>query len=636
MLKDFFREFEKYGKEGGEYFTNTTDDKKYRIVGSMPQDKKSVQTVSLLGGGSAVKEYFCSYCPVTRAHGKGQSAPYTCEDCVKSPPPHGRECCHREFVCGKKAEELRALPADDPRQRYSIQRSTTVERTNAQRRAFLKDVLLIDADLVNKLPDAKLASTETNFFEEFDVTDLTVYSTSMRCVMKMLKIRGIENQQDINRTEKFAREIPIFDNLLKTGKLNNKQQEKDRKLRILLKYALFMGDLLFFCKQQESDTHDAIVKTIEMLVPCIMHGEMRIGETILTKLFRCALQEGTKEQGQARLSRCEKLMNARLGGVLVDNGEGVFIQIPYLDGIENHYDVAGINGDPRPAESQYHIQRDKDNDVKPTIKISCVRQRKFMSIIDQLIDIIFDEEPTAMQAVRRKQKAYFHSLFTMFKSCAEQLRFRNKFSEERIAQLQLSLDNFCHLFIKMFGATAVTNYIHDWHSGHMRYFLRRYGNLYIHANIGLESKMGQIKKLILRRSPNGGHEGAGNNRNCSYMTMKRFMLRTTIQMAAQLGEEPEDFLYEIRKPALVAHNSKRRDNYSKNKSKIKRKKKLDPVDDLATPADFFFVKIENNFYVRQKQMSKKRRISELDKAQSNKEDLVNLDVSRHEDSELSI
>lgn len=61
------------------------------------------------------------------------------------------------------------------------------------------------------------------------------------------------------------------------------------------------------------------------------------------------------------------------------------------------------------------------------------------------------------------------------------------FDEDRIRYTQkLVLDKFCSTYVSIYGGAKVTNYIHIWMSGHLRFFLNEFKNLYIYSNIGFE------------------------------------------------------------------------------------------------------------------------------------------------------
>jgi len=53
----------------------------------------------------------------------------------------------------------------------------------------------------------------------------------------------------------------------------------------------------------------------------------------------------------------------------------------------------------------------------------------------------------------------------------------------------------------------VSNYVHDLISGHIRFFLRKFGNIYRFGNVGFESFVGVVRSFVMRRTQEGGHSG---------------------------------------------------------------------------------------------------------------------------------
>jgi hypothetical protein len=81
----------------------------------------------------------------------------------------------------------------------------------------------------------------------------------------------------------------------------------------------------------------------------------------------------------------------------------------------------------------------------------------------------------------------FEAIVYQFRQIFRSLNRKEDFTEQQIRVLQKQMDGFCTDFIDGFSKHDVTNYIHVLQSGECRYFLRRYGSLYRHANIGLEA-----------------------------------------------------------------------------------------------------------------------------------------------------
>ncbi|KAJ1398139.1 hypothetical protein B484DRAFT_471863, partial [Ochromonadaceae sp. CCMP2298] len=131
----------------------------------------------------------------------------------------------------------------------------------------------------------------------------------------------------------------------------------------------------------------------------------------------------------------------------------------------------------------------------------------------------------------------------------------------QINSLQRTMDEFCRLFVHMYGRNNVTNYIHLLQAGHFRYFLRKFGNLYRHANIGLEACVKVMRTYWERGTQHGGFCGyaqpsAGNEATglepvgykevkkvfASPKAMSGFMINRTLYLCSLCTEQPEAYL----------------------------------------------------------------------------------------------
>jgi len=85
-------------------------------------------------------------------------------------------------------------------------------------------------------------------------------------------------------------------------------------------------------------------------------------------------------------------------------------------------------------------------------------------------------------------------LFITYNEISQELRRDDNMNETEIRDLQIKMDSFFVLFLKMFGKDAVTNYIHLWGSGEIRWFLLKYGSIHRHNTIALEALIGYIRR----------------------------------------------------------------------------------------------------------------------------------------------
>ncbi|KAJ1413921.1 hypothetical protein B484DRAFT_401933, partial [Ochromonadaceae sp. CCMP2298] len=94
-----------------EPYIHSRTGKGFNIASALPQDMKSMQTYSGLGGCSATKPYFSTYDACDCDH-KGMEAYFTCASClvarVQGHPSAEFPCCHMDFIGA--ADHAAALP----------------------------------------------------------------------------------------------------------------------------------------------------------------------------------------------------------------------------------------------------------------------------------------------------------------------------------------------------------------------------------------------------------------------------------------------------------------------------------------------------------------------------------------------
>ncbi|KAJ1437429.1 hypothetical protein B484DRAFT_392795 [Ochromonadaceae sp. CCMP2298] len=123
------------------------------------------------------------------------------------------------------------------------------------------------------------------------------------------------------------------------------------------------------------------------------------------------------------------------------------------------------------------------------------------------------------------------------------------------------MDKFCRVFVEAHGRNNVTNYIHFMQAGHFRYFLRRYGNLYRHSNIGLEACVKVMRTYYERGTQHGGFCGFAQPSDGDEATglepvaykkiakvystpraMSSFILNRTLYLCSLCTDQPEAYL----------------------------------------------------------------------------------------------
>ncbi|KAJ1382194.1 hypothetical protein B484DRAFT_440786 [Ochromonadaceae sp. CCMP2298] len=87
------------------------------------------------------------------------------------------------------------------------------------------------------------------------------------------------------------------------------------------------------------------------------------------------------------------------------------------------------------------------------------------------------------------------------------LRRPTDFTADEVDAAQLLMDGFCRALVAGYSVKDVTNYVHDLQAGHIRYFLRRHGNIYRHCNIGLEATVKVLRTFAQVGTQHAGHAG---------------------------------------------------------------------------------------------------------------------------------
>jgi len=83
----------------------------------------------------------------------------------------------------------------------------------------------------------------------------------------------------------------------------------------------------------------------------------------------------------------------------------------------------------------------------------------------------------------------------------ELLTVHRELDEEEIEQFQDYVDDFYEIWIEVFGdEEGITNYIHMLGSGHILYFMKKYGCLYLYSQQGWESLNNTIQAFIHQNS----------------------------------------------------------------------------------------------------------------------------------------
>jgi len=165
-------------------------------------------------------------------------------------------------------------------------------------------------------------------------------------------------------------------------------------------------------------------------------------------------------------------------------------------------------------------------------KVSQQKQRTLMRVVDKAIDIVFEECDNSLRLESVSEdyiihlKAQCKDLFRRMRNIFVILNKKEDFSDSEIEETQSELDKFCSRHRQIFTASQVTNYLHYFESGHLRYFLYRYRNLYRNSSVGVEANMRVVKNVYNHKIKCGTDPSK---------VIGQFMLRRCVLLANELN-----------------------------------------------------------------------------------------------------
>jgi hypothetical protein len=232
-----------------------------------------------------------------------------------------------------------------------------------------------------------------------------------------------------------------------------------------------------------------LVDVVELLIPCILHCENRVGEKILTTILRRQLDHfhGPKAS-------------------FIERMDYIF-----------RTEVLGSVDSP----SHWRLKHSKDKDGNIQIEPFQVRNqvvRKMISKIDVIVEAAVPESDHDF-------RAKVISAVLAYKEAISLLTMHRNLSAEEKEFFQDKIDEFYEQWIDLFGEAGVTNYIHILGSGHMLYFLQRYDCLYMYSQQGWEDLNNRCQAFLMQNSSRGGY-GSGEGKSKSYtFSIVRYILR---------------------------------------------------------------------------------------------------------------
>jgi hypothetical protein len=173
------------------------------------------------------------------------------------------------------------------------------------------------------------------------------------------------------------------------------------------------------------------------------------------------------------------------------------------------------------SPSHRRLKHSKDSDGQLKLESLQVRNQTVRKMLDS-IDIIV-EDAVGESDDEFKTKMIF--AIASYKEAMKILTTHQSLTEEEMERFQDKIDDFYEAWIDLFGEEGITNYIHLLGSGHMLYFLKKYGCLYIYSQQGWEDLNNRCQAYLLHNTSRGGY-GSGQGKGKSYtFLIVRFILR---------------------------------------------------------------------------------------------------------------
>ncbi|CAB9505987.1 hypothetical protein SEMRO_250_G098940.1 [Seminavis robusta] len=421
-----------------------------------PQDMSSIWKTTGLGGGSHQTLLFCYAC-MCHNHQKHlfQTGSNRCPTCQRLKV--GKCFCHPvndQTFLGSTREVLKKYVEDAVDDGYEKLKAVS-KRSN----------LRTNPHQVDKASD----KTHIDFVPLTDL-DMKGYKNFLR---SELKLRLGSNKTALR--EAMNRSID------------------DR--RALLKSLVAKEDTLWLARQTLT-RHDQVNSLTDKLlceeaIPCILHLEMRVNEKLFWSLLSQALDRYQEADGKVRKEMIKVVTECVKDSILGDENHGRSAQwtFPLRDG--------GKQVEPRTMTN--------------TQSRKCVRGMKTLATL--IFSQQFDEKsrtPTITRANNAALLKQWHDLMDGYQPLMTMARQKEDVTTQDLDSFHLMANRFMTQYVTLFDGQGITNYIHMIGSGHLHYYLMRYGNLYKFSQQGWEAMNQKLKHFYFNNTNHGGCAGNSN------------------------------------------------------------------------------------------------------------------------------
>jgi hypothetical protein len=240
---------------------------------------------------------------------------------------------------------------------------------------------------------------------------------------------------------------------------------------------------------QEGVDKVPLVEFAELLIPCILHLENRVGEKIVNMMIRFGFQK-RQQSAAAFISELQEVFRKEVLGS-------------------------------QECPSQWKIPFKTESDG--SVQIEPIQERN--TVVCGMLNYV---EKITQGAIPDSEEAFKAKLILACSNYSEAMKIlttHHALTEEEILHFQDLVDDFFEAWIDLFGNDGMTNYLYLLGSGHVLYFLRKYNCLYIYSQQGWEALNSVCTAYILQNSSRGGY-GSGQNKKKSYIfPLIRYIMR---------------------------------------------------------------------------------------------------------------
>ena len=253
------------------------------------------------------------------------------------------------------------------------------------------------------------------------------------------------------------------------------------------KYVAFLENL----KKWHEDGRETVplVEILELLIPCILHLENRVGE----KIISCIVKKGLD---------------------LYDSGP----KEEFLSNLSRTFQTKVFGTEASPSQWKLRYSSEGGSISLDPIQLRNNNVRSCLHSIDAIVEASILNDASLASKIIQATSKYNEAMVLLTK--------HSELSDDEIEKFQTLIDDFFELWIEVFGSHGVTNYIHMLAAGHVHYFLKKYRCLYLYSQQGWEALNGKIQTFIHQSSQRGGHNSGTNKGEKSYIySVVRMVIR---------------------------------------------------------------------------------------------------------------